>query len=76
MLNAAAAARINGFTHLNLTKLDVLSDLEEIKVSVTFIDCLPDVARTLLTVTETGPWARQSCTPYLSSICRRETGST
>ncbi len=29
---AAAAARINGFTHLNLTKLDVLSDLPEIKV--------------------------------------------
>ena len=25
--------RINGFTHLNLTKLDVLSDLPEIKVN-------------------------------------------
>lgn len=26
------ASRINGFTHINLTKLDVLSDLSEIKV--------------------------------------------
>lgn len=30
------AARINGLTHLNLTKLDVLSDLEEIKVGVAY----------------------------------------
>ena len=28
--------RINGFTHLNLTKLDVLSDLAEIKVGVEY----------------------------------------
>lgn len=28
----APMCRINGLTHLNLTKLDVLSDLEEIKV--------------------------------------------
>eukprot|EP00878_Enallax_costatus_P011072 GHUV01011564.1.p1 GENE.GHUV01011564.1~~GHUV01011564.1.p1 ORF type:complete len:404 (+),score=52.91 GHUV01011564.1:45-1256(+) len=28
--------KINGFTHLNLTKLDVLSDLEEIKVGVAY----------------------------------------
>jgi len=26
------AVKVNGFTHLNLTKLDVLSDLKEIKV--------------------------------------------
>lgn len=30
------ASRINGLTHLNLTKLDVLSDLEEIKVGVAY----------------------------------------
>jgi adenylosuccinate synthase len=30
------AARINGLTHLNLTKLDVLSDLDEIKVGVAY----------------------------------------
>jgi adenylosuccinate synthase len=27
-------ARINGLTHLNITKLDVLSDLDEIKIGV------------------------------------------
>jgi adenylosuccinate synthase len=27
---------VNGFTHLNLTKLDVLSDLSEIKVGVAY----------------------------------------
>ncbi|KAL4438177.1 hypothetical protein ABPG77_010538 [Micractinium sp. CCAP 211/92] len=30
------ASQINGLTHLNLTKLDVLSDLEEIKVGVAY----------------------------------------
>ncbi|EFN56347.1 hypothetical protein CHLNCDRAFT_35084 [Chlorella variabilis] len=30
------ASRINGLTHINLTKLDVLSDLEEIKVGVAY----------------------------------------
>lgn len=30
------AARINGLTHINLTKLDVLSDLETIKVGVAY----------------------------------------
>lgn len=29
---APACRSINGLTHINLTKLDVLSDLEEIKV--------------------------------------------
>lgn len=28
--------RINGLTHLNLTKLDVLSDLAEIKIGVAY----------------------------------------
>ena len=30
------AARINGLTHINLTKLDVLSELETIKVGVAY----------------------------------------
>ena len=30
------AVRINGFTHLNLTKLDVLSDLDEIPIGVSY----------------------------------------
>ena len=34
------AAQINGLTHLNITKLDVLSDLDEIKVGVAYR--LPD----------------------------------
>lgn len=28
--------RLNGFTYLNLTKLDVLSDLDEIKIGVAY----------------------------------------
>lgn len=31
------AARINGLTHINLTKLDVLSDLDEIPIGVAYI---------------------------------------
>lgn len=32
------ACMINGFTHLNITKLDVLSEFEEIKVCVSYIN--------------------------------------
>ena len=35
-LRAAFARRINGLTHINLTKLDVLSELETIKLGVAY----------------------------------------
>ena len=34
------ASKINGFTHLNITKLDCLSELDEIKIGVAYK--LPD----------------------------------
>jgi adenylosuccinate synthase len=35
--------KINGFSHLNLTKLDVLSDLKEIKVGGGGLGCVGGV---------------------------------
>lgn len=35
-MSAAFTCRINGLTHINLTKLDVLSELETIKLGVAY----------------------------------------